>query len=177
MPTLIESQTPFTKELTALCHKHGVWLEGEPTVYLTEYDDANHEFHMNADSKLVLDRPLVKCASCPNILGCYDCALRTPGEATAEIATLFDAIKHGDAVHQAWLKQAIQDHFAGRPVERPKGLNSAETLAKAEAENARLVSFVERIATWEAEPLEHYEANCVNWRDAAKALLEDKPHG
>lgn len=29
---------------------------------------------------------------------------------------LFDAIAHGDEKHQAWLKQAIEDHFAGRPV-------------------------------------------------------------
>ena len=33
--------------------------------------------------------------------------------------TLFDAIKHGDEKHQAWLKQAIEDHFAGRPVQPP----------------------------------------------------------
>lgn len=34
-------------------------------------------------------------------------------------ATLFDAIKHGDDKHRAWLKQAIEDHFAGRSVLRP----------------------------------------------------------
>lgn len=33
--------------------------------------------------------------------------------------TLFDAIAHGDEQHRAWLKKAIEDHFAGRPVERP----------------------------------------------------------
>lgn len=33
-------------------------------------------------------------------------------------ATLFEAIKHGDEAHQTWLKQAIEDHFAGRPVQR-----------------------------------------------------------
>ena len=27
-------------------------------------------------------------------------------------ATLFDAIKHGDEAHQAWLKTAIDQHFA-----------------------------------------------------------------
>lgn len=31
---------------------------------------------------------------------------------------LFAAIKHGDDKHQAWLKQAITDYFAGRPVVR-----------------------------------------------------------
>jgi hypothetical protein len=33
-----------------------------------------------------------------------------------QVRTLFDAIKHGDEAHQAWLKQALFDHFAGRPV-------------------------------------------------------------
>ncbi len=40
--------------------------------------------------------------------------------------SLFDAIKHGDAEHQAWLKQAIEDHFSGRPVEPPKGKGTKE---------------------------------------------------
>jgi hypothetical protein len=42
-----------------------------------------------------------------------------------QIAGLFDAIAHGDDEHRAWLKQAIDDHFAGRPVERVRGTNSA----------------------------------------------------
>lgn len=36
------------------------------------------------------------------------------------ITTLFDAIKHGDVKHQAWLKQAIIDHFEGRQVKRER---------------------------------------------------------
>lgn len=31
-------------------------------------------------------------------------------------STLFDAIAHGDDVHRAWLKEAIDNHFAGKPV-------------------------------------------------------------
>lgn len=31
-------------------------------------------------------------------------------------ATLFDAIKHGDANHQAWLKGAISAHFSGKEI-------------------------------------------------------------
>lgn len=38
------------------------------------------------------------------------------------IETLFDAIKHGDEAHRAWLKQAIEDHFAGREVKKPNEL-------------------------------------------------------
>lgn len=36
-------------------------------------------------------------------------------------ATPFDAIAHGSEEHRAWLKKAIDDHFDGRPVERPHG--------------------------------------------------------
>lgn len=35
-------------------------------------------------------------------------------------ATLFDAIAHGDEVHRAWLKEAIECHFAGKPVPPPR---------------------------------------------------------
>lgn len=38
-----------------------------------------------------------------------------------QIGSLFDAIAHGSDEHRAWLKKAIEDHFAGRPVERPHG--------------------------------------------------------
>ena len=34
------------------------------------------------------------------------------------IDSLFDVIKHGDQEHQDWLKQAIEDHFAGREVKK-----------------------------------------------------------
>lgn len=40
-------------------------------------------------------------------------------EQEKKIATLFDAIAHGDEKHRAWLKQAIQDHFAGKKVQKP----------------------------------------------------------
>ncbi len=29
----------------------------------------------------------------------------------SRIATIFEAIKHGDEKHQAWLKQKIEEHF------------------------------------------------------------------
>lgn len=37
------------------------------------------------------------------------------------VATLFDAIAHGTEEHRAWLKKAIDDHFAMRPVEAVRG--------------------------------------------------------
>ena len=48
--------------------------------------------------------------------------------------TLFDAIKHGNQDHHDWLKKAIEDHRAGRTVERPRGLNTADAIAKARTE-------------------------------------------
>ena len=59
----------------------------------------------------------------------------TVGEATTEdwqeevssaylserVETLFDAIAHGSPEHRAWLRKAIDDHFAMRPVEPPRG--------------------------------------------------------
>ena len=64
-----------------------------------------------------------------------DHSQRTVGEATVEqwqeecssayleerLATLFDAIAHGSAEHRAWLRKAIDDHFAMRPVEPVRG--------------------------------------------------------
>lgn len=41
---------------------------------------------------------------------------RTAAQALRAQDTLFDAIAHGDAQHRAWLKEAIADHFDGRPV-------------------------------------------------------------
>lgn len=33
------------------------------------------------------------------------------------IDSLFDAITHGSNEHRAWLKKAIDDHFAGKPAQ------------------------------------------------------------
>lgn len=53
-------------------------------------------------------------------------------------ANLFTAIAHGDAEHRAWLEKAIADHFAGKPVEKPAGQNSAQMIAELREENRRL---------------------------------------
>ena len=34
---------------------------------------------------------------------------------------LFMAIRNGSEEHQTWLEKAIRDHFAGHPVEAPRG--------------------------------------------------------
>lgn len=62
------------------------------------------------------------------------------------VKTLFDAIAHGDDDHKRWLKQAIEDHFDGRAVERPVGSGSAER-----------VKVLEAALTRAAEQFEFYE--------------------
>ena len=37
-----------------------------------------------------------------------------------KINTLYDAIAHGDDKHRAWLKEAIESHFSGKPVSPPR---------------------------------------------------------
>ena len=42
--------------------------------------------------------------------------------------TLFEEIKHGDADHQKWLKQAITDHFSGIKPQPACGKGTKEAL-------------------------------------------------
>ena len=67
--------------------------------------------------------------------------------AAARETILFDAIAHGDDEHRAWLKQAIEDHFAGRPVQKSSGRNSAEIIAELRARIARLEAVAEAAKT------------------------------
>ena len=59
------------------------------------------------------------------------------------MASLFEAVRHGDPEHEAWLKQAITDHFAGRPIERPRGTGNRE---RAEALEAQIEAAEARLA-------------------------------
>jgi hypothetical protein len=58
-----------------------------------------------------------------------------------KVATLFDAIKHGDDAHQAWLKDAIEAHFAGRDV--------PEVVMKSSDEQAWVVKLGAAIARYQ----------------------------
>jgi hypothetical protein len=64
-----------------------------------------------------------------------DAILAAVAEAETRAATLFDAVAHGDEAHRAWLKKAIEDHFAGRAVERPAGVGRTDA-AVAERDKA-----------------------------------------
>lgn len=61
-----------------------------------------------------------------------------------KIGALFGAIAHGDDEHRAWLQKAIEDHFAGRVVERSRGLNTADAIAQAKAPLQEKIANLER---------------------------------
>ena len=68
--------------------------------------------------------------------------------------SLFAAIQHGDEQHKAWLRKAIDDHFSGKPVDRPEGMGSQERILHLEEENKRLRTTIEALETrrsWKAE--------------------------
>ena len=54
-----------------------------------------------------------------------------------KIDKLFDAIKHGDELHQVWLEAAIRAHFTDKPMPETQGLGEAEHL------RARMIHAVE----------------------------------
>ncbi len=63
------------------------------------------------------------------------------------VARLFDALKHGDDEHRAWLKGAINAFFEGRPIPAPRGSgNKAARITALEADKAALVEALEQQA-------------------------------
>lgn len=60
--------------------------------------------------------PALLCATCASEKRERELRVEAQAEAAQLISTLFDAIKHGDEKHQAWLKEAIDDHF--RPLKK-----------------------------------------------------------
>lgn len=86
---------------------------------------------INAESELVARlRTEVEIWKCSYGGAGYPHLIATLTEAAATIErlhspheTLFDAIKHGDEVHRAWLREAIENHFGGKPVPPPRAAN------------------------------------------------------
>ena len=67
----------------------------------------------------------------------------------AGAGTLFDAIKHGDGQHQAWLKEAITNHFAGLPVPVPRGKGNKEKMqavVEAARDGRRLIGMMTNVS-------------------------------
>lgn len=64
-----------------------------------------------------------------------------------QVASLHAAIQHGDEEHRVWLKEAIDAHFAGRPVPEPRGKGNKEArIASLEAALGDLLALTERLA-------------------------------
>lgn len=85
--------------------------------------------------------------------------------------TLFDAIAHGDEEHREWLKEAIDCHFAGKPVPpvRSSLKQPADRDATTSPEVARMREALEKIANGdEPRPLGK------QWRADTKPSKNDK---
>jgi NTP pyrophosphatase (non-canonical NTP hydrolase) len=70
------------------------------------------------------------------------------------VERLHIAIAHGDEEHRAWLKEAIEAHFAGKPVPEPRGQGTKEatiTRLTAERDALRDASFQQRVQPWMME--------------------------
>ena len=89
----------------------------------------------------------------------------------ASMGSLFEAIRHGDAEHETWLRQAITDHFAGRPVERPRGMGNQE---RAEATEARGVELAGALAHL-LEFADSTGQGCAKQVENARAVLASTP--
>lgn len=95
------------------------------------------------------------------------------GQQAGPRKALFDAIKQGDQNHQDWLREAIDSHFAGRPVPEPRGkANSEKRIADLEAEIERLKELLmTEAASWAMK--EHDALEQVEAAEARVKELED----
>jgi len=83
---------------------------------------------------------------------------------------LFDAIAHGSPEHRAWLKKAIDDHFAGRPVRHEI------TGGVAKVSRRKTFDIWMEGAVWNDQPTVH-ASGCGKWKghtfaDACEAYVE-----
>lgn len=73
--------------------------------------------HLTQNEKRIMDRALQRSVQIvtdtPNTTD-YGILL------LERVGSLYEALAHGSDEHRAWLKKAIEDHFAGRPVETPR---------------------------------------------------------
>ena len=93
--------------------------------------------------------------------------------AAARIATLFDAIAHGDDEHRAWLRQAIEDHFAGRVVARPSGLGNYERGVRDGMQRGATGALVEALRETRNEVM-RFRKDMHDARDIYPASFDDR---
>lgn len=73
-----------------------------------------------------------------------DDLLEAASSAAAKVRGLFDASAHGNQQHRDWLKQAIDDHFAGREVKAP--VTDTPTPPGSPARAAELADYPRKVA-------------------------------
>jgi hypothetical protein len=93
--------------------------------------------------------------------------------AASRIRSLFDAIAHGSEDHRAWLKKALDDHFAGRPVEAPRVPDQTQTTVF-EPENTAPEN--RRVLIFGYMPAGHDEM-AMGWKDRMNGLWYFAPQG
>ena len=75
--------------------------------------------YMVAEMSAYIEYPLHPCPLCGDAADALEQQQKT-------IETLFDQIKHGDEDHREWLREAINNHFDGKPVPAPRGGNTKD---------------------------------------------------
>ena len=97
-------------------------------------------------------------------------------EARLKAEALFHAIAHGDDDHRQWLKDAIDNHFVGKPVPVPLGSGKSQALAETRdkqlaALREALVSMVNHFGVLEYNEMVHPTAMAAS--KSARAVLAD----
>jgi hypothetical protein len=77
----------------------------------------------------------------------------------ARIATLFDAVAHGDDEHRAWLREAIDAHFNGAAMPEVRG---------GSAKDALVASLTAQLAA-KGEEVERLRPDAEKWRELMEA--------
>ena len=94
----------------------------------------------------------------------------------ARVNSLFSAIQHGDEEHRAWLKEAIENHFAGVAVPPVRGSGTKEALrARVEAYREALVDLMSWFPKKPSDPEWRIKGGVFGADDAvehARSLVE-----
>jgi len=83
--------------------------------------------------------------------------------ADARADTLFEAIKHGDAAHQEWLRDAIQQYFTSHPI--PAAPAMPEWFAEIETKASELAGMLPSQQMAHAAAALHKQLINIRWRN------------
>lgn len=83
--------------------------------------------------------------------------------------SLFAAIEHGDAEHRAWLKEALECHFTGKPVPAPRSV--APSAAEWKQMAVEAYEFVDAIVQGDTLDGQRWMAEAKDWRKRFQTLF------